>query len=126
MKLILSTLTAAQNVVLTKKGANGALVVVKTITINGGANVADKKTLVTPSGVVTELSDKDFDMLKETDFYKRMEKRGHIRPIEHKSEAEDTKKNGMKQKDNSAQKTDEDYADAEAKPKTGKPSDDAE
>lgn len=112
MKLILSTLTAPQTVAITKKTDNGSLVVVKIIEIKGGANVIDRKTMTTPEGVVTELSDADFELLKETAFYKRMVIRGHLRPVETKSAAEDTKKAGMKNKDKSAQKTDADFKDS--------------
>lgn len=120
MKMILSTLTAPQDVVLTKKTDNGALVAVKTITLKGGANVIDRHTLVTPQGVITELSDADFEMLKKTAFYKRMESRGFIRPVEAKEAAEDTKKAGMEEKDKSAQKTEEDFPDEETKPVNSK------
>lgn len=120
MKMILSTLTSPQDVVLTKKTDNGALSVVKTITLKGGANVIDRHTLVTPQGVITELSDADFDLLKQTAFYKRMESRGYLRPVETKDTAEDTKKAGMERKDNSAQKTEEDFPDEETKPVNSK------
>ena len=118
--MILSTLTAPQDVVLTKKTDNGALSVVKTITLKGGANVIDRRTLVTPQGVITELSDDDFDLLEQTAFYKRMKSRGFLRPVETKDTAEDTKKAGMERKDNSAQKTEEDFPDEETKPVSSK------
>ena len=120
MKMILSTLTAPQDVVITKKSESGALEIVKTITIKGGANVIDRRTLATPQGVVTELSDADFDLLKKTAFYQRMESRGYLRPVETKETAEDTKKAGMEKKDNSAQKTEEDFPDDDAKPVSSK------
>ena len=60
MKLILSTLSSPQTVCITKKQGNGSLKIVKRIHINGGANVADRKTLLTPAGVVTELTDEDY------------------------------------------------------------------
>ena len=120
MKMILSTLTAPQNVVLTRKTDNGALEIVKTIALNGGANVIDRRTLVTPQGVITELSDDDFDLLEQTAFYKRMKSRGFLRPVEAKETAEDTKKAGMEKKDNSAQKTEEDFPDEETKPVNSK------
>lgn len=125
MKLILSTLSAPQSVCLTTKVPSGAQRIVKRITINGGANVIDRKTLLTPQGVVTEMADKDFDLLKETKFWKRQEKAGYLRVVETKDAAEDTKKAGLKTKDRSSQKTEKDFS-ADAKPKTGKPSDDAE
>ena len=120
MKMILSTLTSPQDVVLTKKTESGALEIVKTITLKGGANVIDRHTLATPQGVVTELSDDDFDLLKQTAFYKRMESRGFLRPVEAKETAEDTQKAGMEKKDNSAQKTEEDFPDEETKPVNSK------
>ena len=125
MKLILSTLTAPQTVVLTKKTDNGSLVVVKTIEIKGGANVIDRKTLATPEGVVTELSDADYELLKQTAFYKRMASKGHLRPVETRSAAEDTKKAGMKKKDKSAQKTEADF-EKDSRPIVGKRGGDAE
>lgn len=125
MKMILSTLTEPQSVAITKKGDNGALVIVKRIHINGGANKIDRRTLVTPQGVVTELTDADFELLKQTDFYQRMEKRGHIRPVETKETAEDPAKAGMASKDNSAQKTEADYGEGE-KPVVGKTADKSE
>lgn len=125
MKLVLSTLSAPQSVCLTQKAPNGALRIVKRIMLNGGANVIDRRTLLTPQGIITEVSDKDFDLLKETDFWKRQEKAGYLRVVETKDAAEDTKKAGLKTKDRSSQKTEKDFS-ADAKPKTGKPSDDAE
>lgn len=124
MKMILSTLTSAQNVAITKKAANGAIQIVKRIHINGGANVADRRTLITPQGIVTELSDEDYNLLISTDFYKRQEKAGFLRPVESKDAAEDTKKAGMKRKDKSSQKTEADYEGTGVKVRTGKPKDD--
>lgn len=120
MKMILSTLTAPQDVVLTRKTESGALEIVKTITLKGGANVIDRHTLITPQGVITELSDDDFDLLEHTAFYKRMKSRGFLRPVEAKETAEDTQKAGMERKDNSAQKTEEDFPDEETKPVSSK------
>jgi hypothetical protein len=49
-----------------------------------------------------------------------MESRGYLRPVEAKETAEDTKKAGMERKDNSAQKTEEDFPDEETKPVSSK------
>jgi phage portal protein BeeE len=119
MKIVLSTLTSAQNVVITEKASNGALRIVKRIYLNGGANAIDKKTLVTPQGVVTELDDKDFELLKKTEFYKRQEKAGFLRVVEKKDEAEDPKKAGLKKGDKSKQKTEEDIKETGATPTKG-------
>lgn len=113
MKQILSTLSAPNAVCITRKLPNGNKAIVKRIIVKGGANVADKKTLVTPRGVITELQDADFDILKGTDWFKRMESRGFVRVVETKSAAEDPEKAGMKKKDKAAQKTKKDIADAD-------------
>lgn len=126
MKLILSTLTSPQDVSFTRTRPNGSLEVYKEIHINGGANVADRKTFVTPQGVITELSDEDFDLLTNCEWYKRQEKGGFIRPVEAASDADDPKKKGMKRRDKSAQKTDKDYGENGVKVQTGKPSEDAD
>lgn len=109
MKLILSTLSSPQTVCITKKQGNGSLKIVKRIHINGGANVADRKTLLTPAGVVTELTDEDYEMLIASDFYKRQNAAGFLRPVETKAEAEEPTKKGMNKRDKSAQKTQADY-----------------
>lgn len=126
MKLILSTLTSPQDVSFTRTRPNGSLEVYKEIHINGGANVADRKTFVTPQGVITELSDEDFDLLTNCEWYKRQEKGGFIRPVEAASDADDPKKKGMKRRDKSAQKTEADYGENGVKVQTGKPSEDAD
>ena len=41
------------------------------ITILGGAGVADKKTLVAPEGVITNVGDKDLELLKNCPEFKR-------------------------------------------------------
>lgn len=126
MKLILSTLSSPNRLVFTQNRANGSKEVVKSILINGGANVVDKRTMITPAGVITELTDEEYAMVISSAWYKRQNAGGFVRPVESKSEAEEPKKKGMKSKDNSAQKTDSDYGVNNVKVKTGKPSDDVE
>lgn len=109
MKYILSTLTAPQLVALTAKNANGSLIITKEIYINGGANVINKKTLITPRGVITQLSDEDFKLLVETKWYKRMHERGYICPCETLTDDENPQKKGLKAKDKSAQMDEKDY-----------------
>ena len=41
--------------------------VLKSVLIKGGANVIDGRTLLTPNGVETAISDEDFELLKEKD-----------------------------------------------------------
>lgn len=49
----------------------------KSVIINGGSNVANKN-LVTPRGVVTELSDADYALVKDDKSFKRWVERGYI------------------------------------------------
>lgn len=114
MKLILSTLSSPQTVCITKTQGNGSLKIVKRIHIKGGANVADRKTLLTPAGVVTELTDEDYELLIASDFYKRQNEAGYIRPVETKAEADEPAKKGMNERDKSAQKTQADYGEGKA------------
>lgn len=123
MKLILSTLSAPAKLVFTVKQSNGKLSVGKTILIKGGANVIDRKTLATPLGVVTELNDKDYELVINSDWYKRQNKAGFVRPVEKKDDADEPTKKGMNSKDNSAQKTEADYKDKKIKPKSNKEAD---
>lgn len=53
--------------------------VTKRVTIFGGAGVADKYTLRTPEGVVTEVSDEDLALIREMDAFKRLEKAGKLK-----------------------------------------------
>lgn len=108
MKIICSTLSAPHSICITQKMPNGQLKVVKKILVNGGANVCNKRTLLTPYGVTTELEDKDFEQLKETDWYKRMEKRGFVRVVDHKDAAEDPESIGMESADNGKQMNEDD------------------
>lgn len=78
----------------------------KEILIKGKANVMDPMTLTTPTGVVTEVSDADLELLKKSSAFQRHVARGFMRVMnEHELNTKD-----MQQKDNSAQLMDEDYA----------------
>lgn len=95
MKMILSTMTAPQTVCITAKAANGSMQVVKAIEVKGGANCADKRTLVTPQGVITELTDEDYEELVKTDVWKSWLANGYAKPVEDYHAAEDTAKEGL-------------------------------
>lgn len=81
-------------------------IVIKSVKINGGANVADKYNQ-TPKSVMTELTDEDYEFLKNDYHFKQHVAAGHIRVERH--EMSPTKAAvGMKEKDLSAQKTPKD------------------
>lgn len=63
-KFIYSTLTSGQTYVKYDLHPEGVHRIVKAIEIKGGSNMADKKTFLTPLGVVTEVSDADYEVLK--------------------------------------------------------------
>lgn len=58
---------------------DGTLAVEFSITINGGANVINPKSLVTPQGVVTFVDDRTLDKLMSIDKFRRDIERGLIR-----------------------------------------------
>lgn len=110
MAFILSSLTNDTKYCFWEKKAENLVVVKKEILIKGGANVADKKTLVTPNGASTEVSDEELALLKENPSFKRHLERGFVRIVEtdnkYKAKEESEK---LDKKDGSAQLTPEVY-----------------
>lgn len=86
-------------------------VIERTIHIRGGANVANKN-LVTPEGVVTEVTDEEMSALEENYHFKEHVKHGFItfskREVKPEKAVQD-----MTKKDASAPKTPEDFKDRE-------------
>ena len=80
---------------------------VKEIIIKGRANVVDPRTLITPTGAVTEVSDADLELLKKSSAFQRHVARGFMRVM---TESELNTKD-MQKRDNSAQLQDSEYAD---------------
>ena len=80
--------------------------ILKEIRIKGTANVADPATLVTPQGVVTEVSDEDLALLKKNPHFQRHVEKGFIKFCD-KANLDNS---DMEKKDNSSQLRDEDYA----------------
>ncbi len=78
MPYILSKLACTQNYTIYAKGVGENMnIPVKTIKINGGADVTDKN-LVIPDGVVTFISDKDLEVLKSNKDFQRHLSGGYI------------------------------------------------
>lgn len=75
---VYSTLVAGQDFTVYAKGGADMPVVVKTVRINGGASVADKK-VITPMGAYTSVSAEDYNLIKDLEHFQGMVKRGHIR-----------------------------------------------
>lgn len=78
-KFITSTMSAAVNFrVYSKLPDSWCSSTLKDIIINGGANVADKRLLVTPRGVVTEISDEDYELIKDNYQFKKFVENGYL------------------------------------------------
>jgi hypothetical protein len=81
--------------------------VIKKVTINGGHGVANK-VLFTPKGVVTQVSDDDFEFLMQNESFKTHMARGYMTVDKKKVEPEKRAKN-MADKDGSAPLTPKDF-----------------
>lgn len=93
-------------------GGGDMPVVKSTITIKGGANVADKN-LVTPMGVMTKVSEEELAALKNNKVFQLHEKNGYIKVMEKPYGIEEVVVGeGMKEKDASAPLTPSDYEDS--------------
>lgn len=79
----------------------------KTVLINGGANVANKN-IITPRGVVTEISEEEYNLIKENTLFKTHVANGYISVEAKKAEVEKVVTN-MESRSQDAPLTPEDY-----------------
>lgn len=101
MPYIFSTLSTNQLYTKYHKSENNDLARVdRTVLVKGGANVADKH-FITPRGVVTEVSDEDCALLKETPLFKMHVENGYL-TVEEKSANVDKVVDNMTAADKSA------------------------
>jgi hypothetical protein len=112
-KYIYSTLTANNAYASYKQSGDGTLIMDKSVTIRGGTNVADKH-LHTPYGVMTEVSEEEFEILRSDSGFQEHVRLGFLKVEEKPFGVEDVVVD-MKDKDASAPKVDEDFA-PESKP----------
>ena len=105
MPYITSTATNGTDYALYKTTDAGMTVPVKTISIKGGANCANK-VFVTPDSVATKVSDEDYELLKNHPEFIRHMKAGFLKVS--KIMKEENNK-GMVKEDNSAPMTPEKY-----------------
>ena len=87
----------------------------RSVVIKGTAFVADKKTLEANKGCVTEISDEDYEWLKDNPTFKQMENDGYMVVMDKEKAAEKEAEKGDK-KDASAQLTPEDFEAAGKEP----------
>ena len=111
MSYITSRLSAGVDYTFYTKGANGINQVIDVISINGGADVINKKSLDTPYGVVTELTDEQIAKLKTHPVFQKHLEDGYVCINSTESEANKIVKNEENdlKKDNSKQLTEKDY-----------------
>lgn len=107
MKFITSKLSTSVNYTFYTKGPNNINVITDTITLKGGADVINKKTLQTPSGVVTELTDDQLEKLKTHPVFKKHLENGYVEILSTEKEAAKADKD-LKE-DKSKQLTPKDY-----------------
>ena len=74
---IYSTLTSDMTYAVYRQGENDLPEVDKKVYVKGGANLANKN-LITPKGVVTEVSDEDLALLEANELFQRHKKNGFI------------------------------------------------
>lgn len=106
MITIISTLSRPKAFAYWTEAEGSTKRIERIIHINGGANVANKRTLETPEFAKTRISEKDFNFLMEKcpDF-KRQYERGYLK----KDNAKTPNADGLEKKDGSAQKTEKDF-----------------
>lgn len=78
----------------------------RTIVIKGGANVRNRYSMATPTGMVTEVSDEDLAFLQKDAAFQRHVAKGFMRVMS----TEKLNVGDMNPKDGCAQITDEDHA----------------
>lgn len=118
MPHIVSKLAAGMDYVTYSKGPNGKQVPDGHITVKGGADVADKRTLLTPEGVVTSVSNDELKQLRSNPLFKVHEASGALLVTDKKPEP--AKAAADLQRDESSQLTPQDYeALGKTPPETG-------
>lgn len=78
--------------------------------INGGAGVINKKTMETPKGVITEVSEEDLKFLKTQTLFNEKVANGSLEIVESEKKAKESSKKGKK--DKGAQLTAKDFEEA--------------
>lgn len=103
------------------------------VIIKGGAGVINKKTLETPKGVITEITEEELKFLKTQVLFNEKVENGSYEIVENEKKAKESSKKGKK--DKGAQLTAKDFKDAgqtppmvgaEEKPDDGSHLEDAE
>lgn len=110
MKFVVSKLSYAQEFTFyAPNGGNGPAQRIGGITVKGGCNVRDQRTLVMPTeGVITEVSDEDAERLATHPVFKQYLENGAMRIVGSSGDAGRAGKD-LIEKDGSAQLTEKDF-----------------
>lgn len=120
MYYVFSTLTADNIYAQYRDTGNGIVEVDQKVFIKGGHGIANKH-FVTPKGVVTNIEDEDYDLLKNNPVFQLHVKKGFIK-VEKKAADVEEVADDMEVKDKSAPLTDDDFKDVQDNPEAAKPS----
>lgn len=118
MPYIFSTLTGGQEYTGYASGGGDIPVAERKVFVAGGSNLPDKR-LITPIGVMTEVSDEDFSWLQENEVFKMHRANGFI-TVRDKEAAPEKVATEMETRDQSAPLVEADFEEGEA-PVTNKP-----
>lgn len=110
---IYSTLTNAQQYPVYRKSPQGDNVVEAYVHINGGSGLANKH-LITPVGVLTSVSERAYEHLKESSIFQAHVEAGYITVRDKQVDIERAVADHSSERDNSAPLTPEDYTGVDA------------
>jgi hypothetical protein len=82
MPYIVSKLAAGMEYAFYTKAANGKQIRQGCITVHGGAGVANRKTLVTPQGVLTQVTADEVKKLRANPLFAQHEKDGFMKVLD--------------------------------------------
>lgn len=121
MAYITSTMSSPIVYTVYKTLAGKTRAVADSVRVEGGANVADKRTILTPKGVCTSVTEEQLELLKKHPLFNEHLKKGFVAIVETKYK-EDAEKasSDLESKDGSAPKTPKDYEKKGKKPKVKK------
>jgi len=110
MPFIYSTLTCGNTFVVyaPKNDPNALSRIVKRIEINGGHGIKNQKSLETPQGVVTKVTDEDLALLQNLSSFKRQVAAGYL-IVDNKKVEPEKKAAEMAKSDKSAPMTRKDF-----------------
>lgn len=119
MPYIASTLTNSQAYTIYSKPKDAGSIpqVLGEVTVEGGAGVANNKSLITPQGVVTEVSAEQLDQLKKVELFQTHMENGYLTILDKKPADVESVAADMQRGDGSAPLTHADFPDEDDKVK---------